>query len=210
MNVSCPNCGTTYRVDPAKVPAGGVRARCTRCSEVVQVDARGAADPAATPTDAAADAAGGAAVGAGRATEATGPSGPPASPAPSSSPPAGAAVERPTAESPAQATPPAAPAPPAPPAPQARPQRAAPVFGVTDPDAKARRLARALISDIVVYHPERRDRSAQDGSLRKEFREEIQKSWEEYVAQVGDAMARGTPHFRDALNEILAGGQRVF
>lgn len=210
MNVSCPNCGMTYRVDPAKVPAGGVRARCTRCSEVMQVDARGAGAPSATVTSAAADAAGGAVEGGRRATEAAGPSGARGSPAPSPPPPAGAAVDRPPAESHSQAAPPAAPATPAPPTPQPRPQRAAPAFGATDPDAKARRLARALISDIVVYHPERRDRSAQDGTLRKEFREEIQKSWEEYVAQVGDAMARGTPHFRDALNEILAEGQRVF
>jgi precorrin-2 methylase len=84
------------------------------------------------------------------------------------------------------------------------------VFGAADPDAKARRLARALVSDIVVYHPERRERSMAAGSLRQEFREEIQKSWEEYAAQVGEALAKKTPHFRDALNEILAGGQRVF
>jgi hypothetical protein len=48
------------------------------------------------------------------------------------------------------------------------------------------------------------------GSLRQEFREEIRKSWEEYTAQVGDQMARGTPHFREALNEILAGGEPIF
>jgi hypothetical protein len=48
------------------------------------------------------------------------------------------------------------------------------------------------------------------GTLREEFREEIQKSWEEYAGQVGDETARGTPHFRDALNEILAGGQKAF
>jgi hypothetical protein len=28
-----------------------------------------------------------------------------------------------------------------------------------DPQAEARRLARALVSDIVTYHPERRDRA---------------------------------------------------
>ena len=31
MNVTCPNCATIYRVDPAKVPEGGVRARCSVC-----------------------------------------------------------------------------------------------------------------------------------------------------------------------------------
>ena len=37
MNVSCPNCATVYRVDPAKVPEGGVRARCNICSAVFAV-----------------------------------------------------------------------------------------------------------------------------------------------------------------------------
>ncbi|PYP73093.1 MAG: hypothetical protein DMD41_06940, partial [Gemmatimonadetes bacterium] len=31
MNVTCPTCETVYRVDPARVPAGGVRARCAVC-----------------------------------------------------------------------------------------------------------------------------------------------------------------------------------
>ena len=79
-----------------------------------------------------------------------------------------------------------------------------------DPDARARRIARALVSDIVVYHKERCERSLQQGTLRTEFKEEILKSWEEYVQQVGLEMARSTPYFRDALNEILAKGQKVF
>ena len=36
------------------------------------------------------------------------------------------------------------------------------------------------------------------------------KSWEEYVAQVGDEMAKTTPYFRNALNDILARGQALF
>ncbi len=36
------------------------------------------------------------------------------------------------------------------------------------------------------------------------------KSWEEYVAQVGDDLAKSTPFFRDALNEILAKGEKIF
>ena len=37
MNVTCPNCATIYRVDPAKVPESGVRARCSVCSAVFAV-----------------------------------------------------------------------------------------------------------------------------------------------------------------------------
>ncbi|HEX2206327.1 MAG TPA: hypothetical protein VHG93_01485, partial [Longimicrobium sp.] len=108
-------------------------------------------------------------------------------------------------------TPPPAPAPAPTPAP-APPATSAPrsPFGVADPTAKARRLARALVSDIVTYHPERRDRALADGTLKREFMDEIKKSWEEYVGQVGAESARSTPHFRDALNDILARGQQVF
>lgn len=109
---------------------------------------------------------------------------------------------------------PAAPAPqpvaPAP-TPQTAPRPAAPSpFGASDPQSKARRLARALISDIVTYHPERRETALRDGTLKREFKEEIKKSWEEYVQQVGTEMAHGTTFFRDALNDILARGQKIF
>ena len=62
----------------------------------------------------------------------------------------------------------------------------------------------------MTYHPERRDQALAAGTLRTEFREEITKSWQEYVGQVGEATAKGTPHFRAALNDILARGQSVF
>ena len=79
-----------------------------------------------------------------------------------------------------------------------------------DPAQKARRLARALISDLVVYYPDRRKEGMANGTLKELFREEIQKSWEEYTDQVGKELAESTTYFNDALNEILAGGQRAF
>jgi hypothetical protein len=85
-----------------------------------------------------------------------------------------------------------------------------PVFGPQDPDVRARRLARALVSDIIAYHPDRWERSLRAGTLRDDFREEILKSWEEYVLQVGSEKAHGTSFFRDALNEILAKGRQLF
>ena len=39
VNVSCPECRSVFRVDPAKVPAGGVRARCSVCGGVITVGA---------------------------------------------------------------------------------------------------------------------------------------------------------------------------
>src|SRR5437879_5210027 len=171
MNVTCPSCETVYRVDPAKVPAGGVRARCAVCSNVFPVNASVAAATAA--------------VSAG--------SGPAVAPRPPAPPPA-----------------PAPPAPPAPAAPAApagagpgqrmtSPLRPVNPFMVQDPKQKARRLARALVSDLVVYHPEKRQQGLRDGTLPQLFKDEIEKSWREYVEQVGPELAKTTSFWAEAL-----------
>ncbi len=100
-----------------------------------------------------------------------------------------------------------APAAPAAPRPGGRPVNP---FLTQDPSQKARRLARALISDLAVYYPDRRKEGLAKGNLKELFKEEIQKSWEEYTEQVGKELAESTTYFTDALNEILAGGQRIF
>ena len=79
-----------------------------------------------------------------------------------------------------------------------------------DPSLKARRLARALISDMVVYHPGKRQEGLRDGNLKELFEDEIKKSWEEYADQVGRDVAESTAFFKEALNEILAGGRQIF
>ena len=211
MNVQCTHCSTVFRVDPRKVPAGGVRVRCSICRGVfeVQGEAAGAA-PAAEPAPAA-------------APEPTAPAAVEPTPQPAQAPDTAPAPEPEPSPAPAAgpAFQPSAPAAPPEPAPQpaSAPRPAAPSagaapgrspFGASDPNAKARRLARALVSDIVTYHPERRDQALAAGTLKREFMDEIKKSWEEYVGQVGPDTARGTPHFRDALNDILAKGQAVF
>jgi predicted Zn finger-like uncharacterized protein len=79
-----------------------------------------------------------------------------------------------------------------------------------DPDTRARRLARALVSDLVAYHPQRREEGVREGTLRQLFRDDIRKSYEEYVEQVGREVAEQSRHFQDALNDILAGGRALF
>ena len=128
---------------------------------------------------------------------------------------------------------PAPPSPPQPAAPAATPATSAPIaearsttpaaaatatparppinpFLANDPNAKARRLARALVSDIVAYFPQKREEGLRDGTLKQLFRDEIKKSYEEYVEQVGREFAEGTTHFQDALNDVLAGGKKLF
>jgi hypothetical protein len=90
------------------------------------------------------------------------------------------------------------------------PSISAPVFGKRDPKEKAQRLARVLVSDIILYNPDRHHAAMETGRLEEEFEEEIQKSWSEYVEQVGEDVANNTPYFTDALNEILAKGDKIF
>ena len=71
-------------------------------------------------------------------------------------------------------------------------------------------MARALVSDMVAYQPQKRDEGLRNGTLKQIFREEIKKSYEEYLDQVGKEFAETTTHFQDALNEVLAGGQKLF
>ena len=96
---------------------------------------------------------------------------------------------------------------PAPPAEEKKPLNP---FLARDPRQKARRLARALVSDMIVYQPDKRQRALADGTIKEAFAEEIKKSWEEFVDQVGKEMAESTTFFTDALNDILADGQQLF
>jgi len=83
-------------------------------------------------------------------------------------------------------------------------------FGKRDPHDKARRLARVLVSDIITYNPDRHQRALSAGSLKEDFEEEIEKSWKEYVEQVGAEIANSTPYWSEALNDVLAKGQQIF
>src|SRR3954470_12117285 len=54
MNVSCPECQSVFRVDPARVPGPGIRARCSVCGGIIPItSARSWTDDFAVPHDAA-------------------------------------------------------------------------------------------------------------------------------------------------------------
>ena len=237
MNVSCGQCQTVYRVDPLKVPEAGVRARCWVCSGIFWVHREAgtgtgisspvssASPPAPVPTPVPAPAPVAPPVAAPAPAVRPIPPAPAVAPAASAPPPTTAyrpaAPPAPAFRPPPAAAPVAEPVPmplpvpvplsaPVPAPAPARPKRPTNPFLSQDPEARARRLARALVSDIVVYHPAKRRDALRDGSLKLLFEEEIRKSWEEYVDQVGRELADATPFFTDALNEILADGQPVF
>ena len=297
MNVTCSDCRSVFRVDPAKVPLGGVRARCSVCGGVIVVTAPdfvaslSRASVAATAMAAApvveaparesepeagfeSDAAAAPELAMDEPVAEVEAPAPPAARATPPTPPAAVMpVVRQTSPTitPPRApfsppvrptfTPPAAPAsstpappafaPPALPAPRTTQSRTMPPFTApvvpgfhasaasaasaasvapstpstpvdgtphrvinpflnNDPNQKAKRLARALVSDMVAYLPQKREQGLNSGTLKTLFREEIMKSYEEYVDQVGQEFADTTTYFQDALNEILAGGKRVF
>lgn len=75
---------------------------------------------------------------------------------------------------------------------------------------RAKRLARVLVSDILIYHREKRDKALADGNLMTVMGDEIKKSWELYKEKIGAEVANSTNYFKEALNEILADGQEIF
>jgi predicted Zn finger-like uncharacterized protein len=300
MNVSCPDCRSIFRVDPAKVPPAGVRARCSVCSGVITIPAptgqptpTGGSTRATTPTSTpperarptpSAQSEWGSppyvaparptppappiqrpipaaqptrapeapaaprpgrpeSIDRGPVTATATPPSPtsglpeftppppvppftppplPAAPQPFTPPPSGSAA--PSAPPPPYipSTPASRPTPPPAPRPPATPPGSSAAIGDSgarrplnpflskDPNQRAKRLARALVSDIITYHPAKHAEGLRDGTLKQLFREEIKKSFEEYIAQVGQQLAEGTTYFQEALNEVLAGGKKIF
>ncbi|MBM3899413.1 MAG: zinc-ribbon domain-containing protein [Gemmatimonadetes bacterium] len=181
MNVGCGSCGAIYRVDPALVPATGVTARCSACGAAVSL--RGTSH--GTPID---DGWFSEEQGTAQQSE----------------------WSRALAESDAAAAPEIES--------NVRPSAAVPTpiavtrppFLRATPHERAQRLARALVSDLIAYHPGRREAAQAAGTLRIAFREEIAQSYAFYVAEVGREMAEGTSYFQEALNEMVAQGRALF
>jgi hypothetical protein len=85
-------------------------------------------------------------------------------------------------------------------------------FGKRDPKDKAKHLARVLVSDMTMYNADLHESALAKGTLKEDFEEEIDKSWKEYVEQVGAEIAEGASqeYWRKALNDVLAKGEQVF
>lgn len=192
MNIRCPDCHTLFRLDAREIPAGGVDARCSRCGTVFPLG-RPQSAVSASPSSAAvaADAMDEDHISGTRtasvAADASGESKKSATPA------ATVSAESTSGAAYSEGAPAASGSPLSP-----------------NEDARARRFARALVSDIVAYHPNLIAEASDPAAIQETFREEIMKSWQEYVEQVGRDTAEGTPYFRDALNDLLAEGRKVF
>ena len=207
ITVSCPSCASSFPVDTNKIPESGVNARCSSCGEIFRVEKPidiEALSPEAPAFEEA---------------EPLPPLPEPELPAPSvpePKPPAAAAAEE------VDVLPPPVPGLPPLEAPET-PEVAAEVqeepaagfrFGKRDPKDKAKRLARVLVSDMIMYNADRHaSQPSKRGTLKEDFEDEIEKSWKEFVEQVGPGDRGWTPareFWQEALNDILAKGEQLF
>jgi len=188
FTVSCPECSSEFPVDSAKVPDDGVYASCSICpgTFLVECPADSVDEQDPTPSfDEAPDMEASDMPDAFDAAE---------------SDEVGGAAEVGAQESEYEEE--------AAPAPVAGAESA--TCGQTDPDGRAARLARVLVSDMMTYNPAMYAKAVEAGTLVEDFEEEVKRSWSEYVEQVGEDLAGSTQHFTRALNDILAKGEELF
>ncbi|TVP75188.1 MAG: hypothetical protein EA352_08860 [Gemmatimonadales bacterium] len=209
LSVQCPSCEATFAIDPLRVPREGIPVICSDCLRVFRIEL-----PLALVRGEGMDA---------TSSEDAGATDPPPEEPEFAGEPASRAVEDPALAAEEFGVPPAQVAeeaaevgssrsgrPPEEPAVEGTLSAAAARFGRRSPSDRARRLARVLVSDMITYHPARYEEARESGTLVQAFEEEIEKSWEEYVEQVGPELAEGTDFFIAALNDILARGETLF
>lgn len=225
FTVACPSCLSEFPIDPEKVPAEGVHAICSACLRVFRVEhpssaELAAAEPPVTTAETTAEPEIVAAPDLPEAPElvrsATEPEVVGEKSQPELAEP-GPSVPEPRSEAPFEdlssftaeilaeedddTDGPLA---------KSSLSLAADRFGKRDPHERARRLARVLVSDILVYYPARFQESSSRGTVKEDFQDEVRKSWKEYVDQVGLELAESTPYFEEALNEVLGKGEKIF
>jgi len=204
MITTCTECQARYQLDAEKIPPRVIKVRCPSCGGVFSLDGSQAKRGAATPPEASPVVQGGYGDFSSPVTEEkpVAQVQPAATPAPQ---PAATVVPEPKAAEPVAAEPAAV-----------KPAAGVAVMDQPAPTSSRRRkskeemLARALISDIMVYNRDLYDKAKAEGNLLEALGPEIKKSWELYKEKVTPEVANSTNHFRDALNEILADGENIF
>ena len=220
MITTCTVCQARYQLDAERIPLRVIKVRCPSCSGVFTLDGTQVTrdesrdEPLAVTTG---------------FNDYHAPSEPAAPEAPAAAP------EPAPAETPVQSTPEPAPEPaPEPvaatggvefqaptaeadpePEPEAEPETGTATAVMDEPAPRRRKskeemLARALVSDIMVYNRELYDTAKAEDNLLEALGAEIKKSWELYKEKVGEDVANDSDHFRNALNDILADGEKIF
>uniref|UniRef100_A0A7C6AFL9 Zinc finger/thioredoxin putative domain-containing protein n=1 Tax=candidate division WOR-3 bacterium TaxID=2052148 RepID=A0A7C6AFL9_UNCW3 len=217
MIVECSSCHSKYNVDESKIPATGVKVKCPKCQNVILIKKE---IPKPIPETPRVDF----------------PPPPPKvepPPAPKVEPPVPPEVEPPPTtkiETPKQVSvpePPVSPPPetkiPEPPVVKSPDTSQVEVVSkpmpppqpeMSEEDKKwherARRLAKALASDLVLYNQEKVEQGLRDGTLVQLLGAEIKRSWEYYCQQIPKHIVENSDYFREQLNKIVGKGKEIF
>jgi len=194
MIAECSHCHTKYNIDEKKIPVSGVKVRCKKCSNIFYIRR-----PSQQPTVK-------------RVQEVTSGATPPAMTQPAISqgtPPPPVVEKPPSLELPKKA----------------EAERKAVEESVerkvhlsdtelSDEDkkwhARARRLAKALASDLVLYNKARVEQGLKDGTIAELVGPEIRRSWDYYCQQIPKHIVDSTDYFKEQLNTIVGKGIKIF
>uniref|UniRef100_A0A7C4TDL3 Zinc finger/thioredoxin putative domain-containing protein n=1 Tax=candidate division WOR-3 bacterium TaxID=2052148 RepID=A0A7C4TDL3_UNCW3 len=192
MIVECSGCHTKYNIDENKIPPAGIKVRCHKCGTIIflKKEILKPPEPVVKETEF-----------------------PP--------PPE---VKPPTPEvTPPKPPEPEIPQPPEPKIPETpvvtKPEVVSkpptpPVSEMSEEDKKwherAKRLAKALASDLVLYNQEKVEQGLRDGTLVQLLGAEIKRSWEYYCQQIPKHIVESTDYFREQLNKIVGKGKEIF
>ncbi|MCX5800956.1 MAG: zinc-ribbon domain-containing protein [Candidatus Eisenbacteria bacterium] len=225
MLVQCTGCGTSYKIADEKVPETGVKVKCPKCRVVFLVRREADSEP-----ETLGEKLFGKDVvrrplfgeGFGEETAEIRPGGPGAEQAEVPGP-TGVPIDRETEEQPigtesrgSEPQPEVEEKSPAPPEDTEEETRTPVEETVCESSREAtvraedpRNLARALISDVLFYNREKRDKGLAEGKVLAYLGKEIARSWELYKDRLGIENAVGTDDFREAVNDILGENKEI-
>jgi predicted Zn finger-like uncharacterized protein len=195
MIVECGNCKANYNIDEKKIPPAGVKVRCKKCDGVMYIRRPSIPTPAADAPP--------------KKTSYTAPVPVSESGVAEGAPPPPRVEKPPAMDLPKKA----------------EAERKAVEESVerkvhlsegelSEEDkkwhARARRLAKALASDLVLYNKARVDQGLKDGTIAELLGPEIRRSWDYYCQQIPKHIVESTDYFKEQLNTIVGKGTKIF
>ncbi|MGQ9701701.1 MAG: zinc-ribbon domain-containing protein [bacterium] len=217
MIVECTNCHSKYNVDENKIPPGGVKVRCPKCQSIISVKKEVSVPTTVEPPP----------------VPKVEPPPPPkveepaipkakesvAQKIPVPKPPEPEVPLPPEPQIPAPSEPEVPVTPPAQKPVTPEPEQvmkvvSPPPVEMSEEDKKwherARRLAKALASDLVLYNQEKVEQGLREGTLIQLLGSEIRRSWEYYCQQIPKHIIENSDYFKEQLNKIVGKGKEIF
>ena len=195
MIAECGSCKAKYNIDEKKIPPAGVKVRCKKCGGVMYIRRPSGTAPAAPAPP--------------KKTTYTAPA-PVSEPGVTQGPPPPPQVEKPPsvdlpkrAEAERKAVEESV---------ERKVHLSEGVLSEEDKKwhARARRLAKALASDLILYNKARVEQGLKDGTLAELLGPEIRRSWDYYCQQIPKHIVESTDYFKEQLNTIVGKGNKIF